>query len=504
MNNSTNQKISPPDMNAPLDPSMPDPQSAIEVLRQTSPEFYKKRAEDPNLPLEDRTRALDAADQAEKAAAEAKALEISAKAQRYLQATEDAKRLNERLAAKGTDPSKLVTVPKPEDVGLDPQQLIDYQRQVQSEVNASGDSPTRTTADQVVKVADQKSEMQKIEEQAMLDQERSMAAQTGAMAGQARAAEKMQQAMDEKIKLVEDQQMQLDAIDPERFWKTRTTGQTIMGALGVLFGGLNTGGRNSALEVINKAIENDIGAQKTTNENKLALQQNALKRVQLQIEKFSALSQDQARKADMARVYGQLGEQRAALAQKQVQIKLRNALSSKDGIPADQVAALLSPDEQKRVVALPNGKFGIAVNESIAESSNKQLAKVNPSLQSLKELRDFAKNFNKFSLEDQARMASKLAVNFSAVKQAMDEVGALTENDIARIKDALGDPRLLPNIIAEFKVDTLVKNLESKQKGIYERAGIKLPQTQEDMLRSKLQQKGYSDAEIDEQLKQRK
>lgn len=504
------------DQQAPIDANAPEQViSPVEQANQyfdavgaaqdmsTSPQQLQKIAEDPNASVDDRAKAMEITDQVERQAAERQAQELSAKAERYLAQTENAKKLNERLAQRGVDPSKLVKIPTPEQVGLSTQQVLDYQNQQKKELEVSGTSPTKIEAQQLNKVSDDQRQIAAIQEQSMKAQEQALAAQTGAMAGQARYAEQMQRKMDEQIKLVDAQQKALDTIDPERFWKTRTTGQSIMGAIGVLFGGLNPNGRNNALEVINNAIKNDIDAQKTTNENKLALQQNALKRVQLEIEKFSNLSQDQARKAEMARIYGELGQQRAALAQKQVQLKLRNALSASDGIPADQLPVLFTPEEQKKAVPLPNGKFAIAANENIAESSTKQLAKVNPGLESLRDLSRFYKDFNKFSIADQNKLASKLAVNFSSVKEAMSEVGALTENDVKRIEKALGNPSLLPTEFAQVKVDTLVKNLEAKQRGIYERAGIKLPLTERDILKRELQKKGYSDSEIDSELNKR-
>lgn len=55
-------------------------------------------------------------------------------------------------------------------------------------------------------------------------------------------------------------------IDQGRWWSSRSTGQKIAGYIAAIAGGLNsanTGGRNMGLEQINKAIDNDIDAQKT-------------------------------------------------------------------------------------------------------------------------------------------------------------------------------------------------------------------------------------------------
>jgi len=228
----------------------------------TSPQQLQKIAEDPNASVDDRAKAMEITDQVERQAAERQAQELSAKAERYLTQTENAKKLNERLVQRGADPSKLVKIPTPEQVGLSTQQILDYQNQQKKELEVSGTSPTKIEAEQFNKVSDDQRQLASAQEQAMKAQERAMAAQTGAMAGQAKYAEQMQRKMDEQIKLVDAQQKALDTIDPERFWKSRTTGQSIMGAIGVLFGGLNPNGKNNALEVIQNAIKNDIDAKK--------------------------------------------------------------------------------------------------------------------------------------------------------------------------------------------------------------------------------------------------
>lgn len=60
-------------------------------------------------------------------------------------------------------------------------------------------------------------------------------------------------------------------IDPERYWNSKSTGAKILAGIGMVLGGMGGGmtktGRNPALEQINKAINDDIDAQKYEIDN---------------------------------------------------------------------------------------------------------------------------------------------------------------------------------------------------------------------------------------------
>jgi hypothetical protein len=76
--------------------------------------------------------------------------------------------------------------------------------------------------------------------------------------------QKVQQAADEASKAAK--------IDPNNFWNTRSTGQKIAAAIGIALGGIGGGmsghGGNTAMDVINKAIDRDIDAQKFNADQK--------------------------------------------------------------------------------------------------------------------------------------------------------------------------------------------------------------------------------------------
>ncbi len=61
------------------------------------------------------------------------------------------------------------------------------------------------------------------------------------------------------------------AVDPDHFWNSRSTSSKIMIGIGMAlgsFGGMGNGGRNSAVETINKAINRDLDLQQQAIKNK--------------------------------------------------------------------------------------------------------------------------------------------------------------------------------------------------------------------------------------------
>ncbi len=58
-------------------------------------------------------------------------------------------------------------------------------------------------------------------------------------------------------------------IDPDRFWASRSTPQKILSILGIALGGVN-GGPNQSMEMIQKAIDRDVDAQKDEHQIRLA------------------------------------------------------------------------------------------------------------------------------------------------------------------------------------------------------------------------------------------
>jgi hypothetical protein len=163
------------------------------------------------------------------------------------------------------------------------QQAIPAQQPVQQPVNPMSGMPV------VPQAARQLEEAVSLEQEAVLK-----GAQAGAAQAQAESAY-LQQVADQQEKMSEenlrkemerqelvqeriqrlDQKMEEIAsleVDPNRIWESRSTGQKVMTGIGLFLGafGAAGGGGNAAVRVINQAIEQDINAQKSNIQNRMA------------------------------------------------------------------------------------------------------------------------------------------------------------------------------------------------------------------------------------------
>ncbi len=100
-----------------------------------------------------------------------------------------------------------------------------------------------------------------IDHMAMLDSQNQRNAAHAQQQGQALIA-KHQAAVDDMAKIN-------TTVDPDRFWASRSTPQKILSILGIALGGVN-GGPNQSMEMIQKAIDRDIEAQKDEHQIRLA------------------------------------------------------------------------------------------------------------------------------------------------------------------------------------------------------------------------------------------
>jgi hypothetical protein len=99
-----------------------------------------------------------------------------------------------------------------------------------------------------------------------------------------------------------DEDLELQKIDNNRFWKDKSIPQKIGLALSMFLGGFG-GGQNNAVQIVQNAIDRDIKAQNLNNEQALAKRQDAFKRVQMEIDRLDDLTsnRDKKLKLQMAR-----------------------------------------------------------------------------------------------------------------------------------------------------------------------------------------------------------
>ena len=89
-----------------------------------------------------------------------------------------------------------------------------------------------------------------------------------------------QQILNDSIAKLQEENANLEKIDPNRFWNNKSTFGKIMAFIGMALGGPQT------VAAVQKMIDNDIETQKLNNQQKLARRQHALKLVQNQIDQM--------------------------------------------------------------------------------------------------------------------------------------------------------------------------------------------------------------------------
>jgi hypothetical protein len=437
-----------------------------------------KIAEDPNVDPEIRLAADQEVTAREQAAADAAAAERSRNAQRYLNALQTAESLNARMVQRygeGTD--KLVKLPAPEKFGTSAADVATYTAQT---VASPG---IKQKTDEELNDEKRRAELAEIQKQQMDMVEADLARQNASLAAQANYGDRMRRLMDEKIAQIDAQQEQIDQIDPQRFWNSRSAPQQILGALAVALGeagrSLTRSSTNTALDIINDAIKRDFDAQKITGDQRLLKEQNALRRIDAEINKFSQLSQDQLRRSQLEQIQAGLRQQQMQLKQRQAQMMMRAAITkSGNGVDPDTARMLYSEDEMERAVALPNGNMVIApVSAKAVQEVRKDLATDAALLNHFSKLTSMAKNYNKLDLRERAAMDSQIKLTVGNLKKLVGESGAMTERDREFILSSLGDPNWTPNALALPRFKAIEDSIKNKVSTKYRSIGVNLPES---------------------------
>jgi len=187
-------------------------------------------------------------------------------------------------------------------------------------------------------------------------------------------------------------------VEPNRYWANKSTGNKIAASIAVALGALGSAmlkdNKNDALDIINKAIDNDINAQKADMNNQQSLYQQNLQKykdvtlaeeatrlqynaiAQAKVNQIGAKYQGDLSKANRLLLLGQLKSQQQAGAEKLTDLTLQ-AQSLYGGVPANSMADL------KLLVTDPKYKeHRIVVGNKVYQASSPDDKKVLTDLQS--------------------------------------------------------------------------------------------------------------------------
>lgn len=295
------------------------------------------------------------------------------------------------------------------------------------------------------------------------------------------------------------QQLQAGKIDPRRYFNNMDTGHRISTAISLILGGIGAGlthGPNVALQLMNKAVDNDIEAQKQdlgkthsllslnmqkyhnlqTAEAATRLHYNTILQTQLQAAQAKATNGAAAGALQM-----QLGKmvQEDAIYKNQIALQTTHAQSlgmgsstGEGGIPVGQESGLLLLDpkyRETRVVA--NGKAYSATDKEAADKVRSVETLAGPVVDGIQRLKQLADDpSSKFqgtpsNLESHSIMAG-LSTRMPLLAGSM--IGAKRVND-AEVKaqaERFQDPTRFDQTLGGVKSDNFLNELEKEVEGM--------------------------------------
>lgn len=391
---------------------------------------------DPNSSLEEREAAIQ---QAESLSAQKEQSIIEDKAKKldsYRQWEADvakAREINKKAVSLGGVEGAL---PDPTKYGLQT-----------SDISQFSNETIRSKAE----AASQQRKAQDAFNQAKAQEEQVQNAVLGKAAGVASQKQKAIE-MDQKIfdDLSKDQD-ELSAIDPNRFWNSKSTGSKILGAIAVGLGAfgaaMTKSGSNDALKMIMQAIDDDINAQKVSNEQKLAKRLNGMKRAELEINRFNSLSDNDFKKQNLALLQQQLQAQQQAVSDQLLQSKkIASLIASPNGMPRQDAEQLLlgKPELRDTTVTLPSGNMAFANSKGAAEDLRKYVAESEAAQRIMADMKDRYKAIGaaraKFNPEDIRYIKQQVQTLIGKLRLPLTGPGVLTDTEVERLEKTIGDP----------------------------------------------------------------
>jgi hypothetical protein len=346
-------------------------------------------------------------------------------------------------------------------------------------------------------------ELAKAQEDALKQQN---ALQMGTLKAQQDIEDQKKKKMDEAIALVDSKDKDFDKIDPNRFWADKSTFQKILGAIAMSSTGQQ--GSDVGYNIIKNAMDKDLESQKINMEQKQHMKANALKRVELEINKFGELSKDQERKFQMAQIAQKFNQDRTALQQDLVakQYIISAATDPNKGISSQEAESLLDKDQKMRQVVLPNGRIVLARTELDKKNLEEQLGESSKAVEYAKKLKE---------LGNQLTLGDKLTPSqFSSIKGQIEQTrtaligslrlpftgpGILNEQEFKRLSSAIGDPTVMFQSKDRFnsQVDGLVNLLGTAQRASFRRAGLNIKPSKADQYREMAAKQGMDPEKIE-------
>lgn len=237
-------------------------------------------------------------------------------------------------------------------------------------------------------------------------------------------------------------------IDPNRLWGSRTTGQKMGGIVGIILSGIGqglAGGPNMAMQVLDKAIDADIDAQKANLENKKGLLAFHSQETRDGMANFAATKADMydAFAAQLQKAAGQFAGQKAEGAAQQAIGEIQ--------VKADQwrsQAAQLKFDQwyKAQQVAIEKAKLGAGAGDGLSAKDKEALVEtesryrnINGNLDSMLKLIDADGTYEALGAHN-TKLHQHITTIANDAAKISDPGSANREAEVEMWKGVLGNP----------------------------------------------------------------
>ncbi len=289
----------------------------------------------------------------------------------------------------------------------------------------------------------------------------------------------------------------MEKVNPNKYWQDKSTGSKVSSIIGLMLGAIGGGltgkGGNVALDMLNKSIEQDIEAQKDAYQRfkgqmgdkqnmfsmamnqlgdeksaLLASKASALQLADLKLKEIAARSNSQEVKARAQVESGKIMEElsKVNLVMKQ-QINQKLAASQATMGQGVEDPSMLSEDQQKRVVKMPNGLYKPAISAEAAKV-------VNETVMASDNIKDTMKKMEKIfdpalPYTEKAALSKTYQSDLFMQLKELAKLGVISGPDKKLVEPLIADPTSFRQDIARARMDALYSKVKSNTDNVYKR-----------------------------------
>lgn len=255
-------------------------------------------------------------------------------------------------------------------------------------------------------------------------------------------------------------------------------GQLIFASLGAFAQGLSGGKSNIYFDIMDKQIEREAKEKKYNDEQKNALRKLAIEEAMMKVRQMDAASDSQLKKAQMAKIYAELG---SALGQVQQAQDFQNRVRSGQGFGATELASM-DPEMSNRMVQVKPGVYMPSASKDPKELRI-SLNTFDNAVRDAKELRALAQQFgnNSFAkiVDRQAKGRSDALLQglVGALRLPYFGPGVLTDTEQALARKMIGNPTDVFSLASanEARINTIIQKLNYAKKTALRNEGVNVP-----------------------------